>query len=309
MIVTAAQISPVVLDRDATIQKITASIAEAAREGSQLIAFGETFLPGYPFWVDQIPNPTFENSHQKAVHARYLTESVDLAAGHLNPICEAAKINKIFVVIGIAERVGHTLFASCVTINDEGTILNVHRKLCATFEERLCWGNGDAQGLRVFQCHDFHLGSLNCWENWMPLARTALYEQGENLHVAIWPGSDKLTRDITRFVAKESRSFVLSAGGILNWSDVPADLPGIEPKSGWIQNGGSCLAGPDGEWIGEPITEREGLFHWDIEIERVLEERQNFDPVGHYARPDLLKLEIDHKRIHSLRTTNDSQNV
>jgi nitrilase len=169
-----------------------------------------------------------------------------------------------------------------------------------TYEERLTWSPGDGHGLRVHKLGAFTIGGLNCWENWMPLARAALYGQGEDLHIAVWPGSGDLTEDITRFIALESRSYVLSVSGLMRASDFPKDTPHlssiIAKGEDFLANGGSCIAGPDGQWIVEPLVGEERLIVATIDHRRVREERQNFDPSGHYSRPDVLQLKINRQR-------------
>ena len=198
------------------------------------------------------------------------------------------------------DRGGHSIYASLVYISENGKIQSVHRKLQPTYDERLTWAPGDGHGLRVHKLKEFTVGGLNCWENWMPLPRAALYGQGENLHVAVWPGSDHNTKDITRFIARESRSFAISVSSLMTVSDFPDDTPHLDlilenaPKV--LANGGSCIAGPDGEWIIEPILNEEGNSYHTLDFNRVYEERQNFDPVGHYSRPDVTKLTVNTER-------------
>ena len=160
--------------------------------------------------------------------------------------------------------------------------------------------SGDGHGLRVHRLGDFTVGGLNCWENWMPLPRAALYGQGENLHVAVWPGSRRNTEDITRFIARESRSFVVSVSGMMHADLVPDDIPHAgrirEAASGWLADGGSCVAGPDGQWLLEPQVGEEGLFCVELSLEAVARERQNFDVAGHYSRPDVTRLKVNRKR-------------
>jgi nitrilase len=169
-----------------------------------------------------------------------------------------------------------------------------------TYEERLTWAPGDGHGLRVHQVGAFTVGGLNCWENWMPLARATLYALGEDLHVAIWPGGAHNTSDITRFIAKEARSYVLSVSGLMRKTDFPAGTPHLElilaNSPDLLANGGSCLSGPDGKWIIDPVLEEERLIVATIDHSRVRAERQNFDPAGHYARPDVTRLIVDRKR-------------
>lgn len=302
--VALAQISPVWLDKQATIQKIITSINEAGEQDSELVIFGESLLPGYPFWLTLTHGADFESKIQKEIHAHYVRNSVQIEKGDLDEICLAAKKNNISVYLGIIERPqdrgGHSIYCTLVYINADGEIKSAHRKLQPTYEERLTWAPGDGNGLQVHSLKQFTVGGLNCWENWMPLSRTALYGLGENLHIAVWPGSEYNTKEITRFIAKESRSFVISVGSMMSKKDFPADTPHLDlilknaPEV--LANGGSCIAGPDGEWIIEPTTNKEGLIVETIDFNRVLEERHNFDPVGHYSRPDITKLSVNRER-------------
>lgn len=299
-----AQISPVWLNKKATITKIKEYIVKASDEDCELVVFGEALLPGYPFWVSMTDGAKFNSSVQKEIHAHYIKNSIQIEAGELDDICALAKQHKIAIYIGLMERAlnrgGHSLYCSLAYINSEGQIKSVHRKLQPTYEERLTWSPGDGNGLQVHDLKNFSVGGLNCWENWMPLARTTLYGLGENLHVAVWPGSDYNTADITRFIARESRSFVVSVSSLMSKTDFPEDTPHLyailENCPDTLANGGSCIAGPDGEWILPPVIDKEGLITATIDFTRVLEERQNFDPVGHYSRPDVTKLTVNRER-------------
>ena len=304
MRIAAAQIAPVLLDRAATIARTCDAIADAAAGGAKLVAFGETFIPGYPVWLSRTGGASFDNPDQKQLHARYLAESISIEDGDLDAVCAAARDHGINVVVGVAERPidrgGHSIFCSCVVIDATGVIRSVHRKLVPTYEERLAWSHGDTHGLVVHEIGGFRVGALNCWENWMPLARAALYAQGVNLIVMIWPGNPVNTSDITRFVARESRSWVLSASAILTEADLPADLllrNAMASPGEQMHAGGSAIAAPDGTWAVEPVENSSTIVYADIDLNRVRAERQNFDPAGHYARPDLLQLKVDGRRI------------
>lgn len=304
--VAMAQIAPVWLNRQATIEKVVETILQANQQHEpDIIAFGEALVPGYPFWPELTDGARFNASDQKAIYAHYVDQAVQIEAGHLNLVCQAAKDSATAVYVGIIEKAlnrgGHSLYCTMVYIDKQGEIGSIHRKLMPTYEERLNWAPGDGHGLRVHSLGAFTVGGLNCWENWMPLARASLYGLGEDFHVAIWPGGYNNTVDITRFMAKEGRSYVMSVGGLMRPSDFPADTPHFDDilagcKTAYLADGGSCLAGPDGRFIIEPQVEQEGVFHATIDHVKVREERQNFDPVGHYSRPDVTQLTVDRRR-------------
>lgn len=302
--IALAQIAPVWFDREQTLAKVAARIAEAADDGCDLVAFGETLVPGYPFWLEYSNVTAFNSSFHKEFHGEYVNQAVCIERGDLDEVCYLAREKSIAVYLGIlerpADRGGKSVYASLVYIDRMGAIGSVHRKLMPTYDERMTWAIGDGHGLRVHSLGAFTVGGLNCWENWMPLARTALYAQGEDLHVAVWPGCRRNTHDITRFIARESRSFVASVSSLMRKSDFPSGLPNIDAivtnSTEFPADGGSCLAGPDGEWLIEPSCNEERLLIAAIDHRRVREERQNFDPAGHYSRPDVLRLSVNRER-------------
>lgn len=309
MKVAIAQIAPVVLDRAATSRKVEDAIAEAAAGGAALVVFGETILPGYPAWIGRTDGARFNAADQKELHALYLDQAVDIGAGQLDGVRETARRGGIHVCLGIAEREHHSVFASRVFIGTDGEVLSVHRKLRPTYEERLTWSPGDGAGLVVHPMGEFTVGGLNCWENWMPLARTSLYAQGEDLHCMIWPGSVRNTHDITPVVAKEARSYVISSSGLLRGSDFPPGFPHrdrvVTDEDEVLHDGGSCIAAPDGSWVVEPMGSDEAVVVAELDPRRVREERQNFDPTGHYSRPDVLSLEVTRRRDRGARFSDD----
>lgn len=299
-----AQIAPVWLNREATTAKIIQSINEAADRGCRLVTFGEALLPGYPFWIERTDGARFNDAKQKEIYAHYLDQGVIVERGDLDGICETAKSRGISVYMGFMERAqdrgGHSLYCSLAYIDADGKIGSIHRKLQPTYEERLAWAPGDGHGLRTHPLGAFTAGGLNCWENWMPLPRAALYGQGEDLHVAVWPGGIRNTEDITRFIAKESRSYVVSVSGLMRPEDFPKDTPYLEEilshREEFLANGASCVAGPDGNWVQEPVIGEEALITVVIDHKRVREERQNFDVAGHYSRPDVTRLTVNRQR-------------
>ena len=298
------QMAPIWLKREATTEKMLAFIPQAAEQECRLLVYSESLLPGYPFWVELTDGARFNSSIQKEIHAHYMANAVQVEAGHLDAFCQAAAKHQMAIILGCIERArdrgGHSLYCTLVYINETGKITNTHRKLMPTYEERLTWSPGDGHGLRVHQLGAFTVGGLNCWENWMPLARAALYALGEDLHVSIWPGALRNTIDLTRFIAQESRSYVISVCGIMQPSFISDDVPFAslirENASEWMANGGTCLAAPDGQWVIEPIVEKEILLTATLDHKEVRRERQNFDPSGHYGRPDVTQLVVNRER-------------
>lgn len=304
MKVGLAQITPIWFDREKTLEKVVSYVKNAASQNCKLVVFGEALVPGYPFWIEATDGARFNCEKQKNIQAEYSHQAVQIERGDLNQLCQVATDNKIAIYLGIIEkpkdRSGHSLYCSMVYIDQSGEIQSVHRKLMPTYEERLSWSTGDGHGLVTHSLEDFTVGGLNCWENWMPLARASLYAQGEDLHVAIWPGNLKNTFDLTPIMAKEGRSYVISVCGLMRPTDAAINLEGLSEltvsKQEYLANGGSCIANPDGSWLIEPQVGEEGLYTAELDHAFVRRERQNFDPAGHYSRPDVLQLHVNRSR-------------
>ncbi|MDH3499217.1 MAG: carbon-nitrogen hydrolase family protein [Acidimicrobiia bacterium] len=302
MRVAGIQAAPEFLDRKATLEKATSLMSDAADGGADLVAFPETFVPGYPAWVDTTDAAAWNDPAQKAAFAWYTDAAVDVYGPEFGQVVEAARDLRVFTYMGVAERSpsATSVFCSLVAIHPDEGIVSVHRKLKPTFGERLAWADGDGHGLRVHSWAGFRLSGLNCWENWMPLARTALYAQGTQLHVATWPGSPWLTKDISRFIALEGRVFVLSVGAILRAEHIPDDFPlrdamvTAQPR---YASGGTMIVAPDGTVINGPKRDEETIVYADVELSQLLAERHNFDPTGHYSRSDVLRLNVNRRRL------------
>lgn len=308
LIVALPQLSPVWMNRDGGLAKVIETIDKAAKGGAGLIVFSESYVPGYPFWLDITGGAKFDDSAQKEIFALYSDQAITPEMGHLDAVCAALKAHKMACYLGVIERAadrgGHSLYCSYIYIDADGVIGSVHRKLQPTYEERLVWSPGDGHGLRTHKLGAFTVGGLNCWENWMPLSRAALYAQGEDVHVACWPGNMRNTEDITPVLAKEGRSYAISCSSIMRAADVPDDMPlADEIKAGLRAcvegmgaNGGSCIANPDGTWLLPPQPNVESLRFATLEPAFVRRERQNFDPSGHYSRPDVTRLIVNRER-------------
>lgn len=301
MRVAAVQAAPVFLDLDATVNKVLDLMKEAAGGGAELCAFPETFLSGYPVWINSTDAARFNDPLQKEAYAAYVEGSLATDGPELEAICAVASDLGMFTYLGFIERStsGGSVYSALAAIHPDDGVVSVHRKLRPTHAERMVWSAGDGHGLTVHTWNGFRVGGLNCWENWLPLARYSLYAQGEQLHIATWPGSPWLTRDITRFIAMEGRLYVISVSGVLSADDIPDDFPlkqQMLAAGGWYPSGGTFIVAPDGDAIEGPIENEETIVYADLDVRRVLSERQNFDPAGHYHRPDVFTLRVNRDR-------------
>ncbi len=294
-IAAVVQAAPVFLKRDATVEKACRLIRQAASNGAKLVVFPEAWIPSFPHWPRALPKGERELS-QDAWVALY-QESVEVPGPATAVLGEAAKESGCIVVMGINERsreAGATLYNTLLFLNNDGSILGKRRKLLPTYEERCCWGSGDADDLRVWETSLGTLGGLICGEHHHPLFRHALALQGEQVHIAVWPKGaqlDRTTEILTRSHALESQVYVLNACGLLSPDQVP-DQFALKGRTLWNVNGGSAIIAPDGEYLAGPIYDKETILYAEIDPTAIIKEKWKIDTVGHYSRPDVVRLVI-----------------
>lgn len=284
------------------LERTGALAAEAAAGGAQLVVFPETWIPGYPAWFDVCRDiGLWDHAPTKQLHARYAAASVDVLGSEGAALGALAARLGITLVVGVSERVSSgpgrgTLYNALVTWGPDGRRLNHHRKLMPTHTERLVWGPGDADGLRAVETPAGRVGGLVCWEHWMPLARQALHDSGEDVHVAAWPTAHERNQVASRQYAFEGRCFVLVAASVMRARELPAgfatDPERVPSPDAWVLRGGSAIIGPDGQYVVPPHVDAPGILHADLDLGRIREESMALDVTGHYARPDCLTLTV-----------------
>ena len=299
--VAIAQVEPVYLDAKASLSKALQMIQQAKQQNAELVAFGETWLPGYPAWLDVCQDAALWNHKPtKQLFARLRQNSVSVSGPEVSALCQIAGDLKITIVMGVNERIDSgpgngTLYNSLLTFTPEGKLGNHHRKLVPTYTERMVWGNGDGRGLTSVDAQGMRVGGLICWEHWMPLARMAMHNAGESIHVAVWPTVHELHQLSSRHYAFEGRCFVLAVGLLMQASALPSELPAATVAAGasgqWIERGGSAIIAPDARYIVEPVYDREELIVADLDLSEIDQEVMTLDVSGHYARSDVFTFE------------------
>ena len=300
--VAAVQAAPVFLDRDATVEKGCRLIAELASQGASLAVFPETWLPGYPVWTNA--DARWNYGPAKKLYGQLYRNAVDVPGPAVSRLCEAAREHRVAVVMGIHERTQTgTLYNTIVFIDRNGELLGKHRKLVPTYHERMVWGRGDGSTLSVFDTELGRLGGLVCWEHWMPLARYALYAEGEQVHAALWPSATETFLLSCRAMAFEGRVFVVAAASYLEKAMLPDDFPlrqEMEDFPDLLCRGGSAVIGPDARFIAGPVYDCETIVYADIDLNRLPEEKQLLDVAGHYSRPDVFSLRVNRTRMEAV---------
>ena len=307
--VAIIQHAPVFLNLEESLAKACALIEEAASGGASVIAFPETWLPGYPVWLDYAPQAAlWDYGPAKALYRRLVENSMTIPGEHLERLLDVARRTGAYLVMGAHERRGGTLYNTMIDIDAKGRDFQIHRKLVPTYTERLVWGGGDGSTLGVLPSEFGNLGGLICWEHWMPLARAAMHAQGEILHIAQWPAAKELHQLASRHYAFEGQCFVLAAGSALSRGDILAgyysrgqpgdeaaelleEIPGEEADL--ILGGGSAVIGPDSHYVQGPVLDTACILYAEICPQRITEGHLALDTQGHYSRPDVFHLVVN----------------
>jgi len=298
--IAVVQTAPVFLDKQKTVELAVARVEQAAAEGASLVVFTETFIPGYPAWIWRL-RPGSDWGASEQLHQWLSRQAVDLSTGDLAPLQESARQHQVTIVCGIEERDTHfsrtTLYNTVVTLGVDGSLLNRRRKLMPTNPERMVWGCGDASGLQVVDTPVGRIGSLICWENFMPLARYTLYSQGIELYIAPTYDSGDDWIGSLRHIAREGGCWVIGCGNLLRGSDIPERFPERETlypdPNEWINPGDSVVIAPGGAVIAGPMSQRSGILYSEIDLDRITAARRTLDVCGHYARPDIFQLQVN----------------
>lgn len=297
--IVQAEVAP---DLETALELTRDKAIEAARGGAELVVFPETWIPGYPAWLDSSRDAAlWDHAPVKAVFARIAQNSIAVPGAAFDRLCAAAREAEATLVIGVSERVDRgigrgTLYNSLLTIGPDGRLLNHHRKLMPTYTEKLVWGAGDVEGLRAVDTPAGRVSALVCWEHWMPLARQALHESGEDVHVAVWPTVHEMHQVASRQYAFEGRCFVLASGGLMRASSLPSELEPhpdrVKDGDQWVLRGGSAIIGPDGQYVAGPVFDQPTILTAELDFTRNLAEHMTLDVAGHYHRPEMFDFQV-----------------
>jgi predicted amidohydrolase len=307
--VAVIQHAPVFLNIEESLEKGCALVEQAAGQGADVIAFPETWLPGYPVWLDFSPSAAlWDYAPAKALYQLLVENSIAIPGKHLEQLLAMARKTGTYIIMGAHEHLGGTLYNTMIFIARDGKGFQLHRKLVPTYTERLVWGRGDGSTLSVFNTEYGNLGGLICWEHWMPLARAAMHAENETLHIAQWPSVKELHQLASRHYAFEGQCFVIAVGCVLSRGEIMTGfhslgqpdneaaelleaMPGGEEDL--ILKGGSAVIAPDSDYIKGPVFDEACILYAEIQPERITQGHLFLDTQGHYSRPDVFHLEVN----------------
>ncbi len=294
--VAAVQAAPAFLDLPASLDRLEEWARRAAAQQARLIAFGETWLVGYPEWLDESPEAAlWGHRGAQAVFQRLVENSVSVPGPAADRLGKLARELRATLVVGVHERAGRTLYNTQLTYGPDGSLARRHRKLMPTYHERLIWGQGDGAALAAVAVDGARVGSLICWEHWMPLTRQALHDSGEEIHVAGWPGVQEMHQVASRSYAFEGRCFVVAVGSILRMKDMPPELPprgATGDPDAFLIRGGSAVIAPNGRYLAGPVYDEETIVVADCDLSEITREALTLDVSGHYSRPDVFDFRV-----------------
>jgi predicted amidohydrolase len=306
--VAIIQYAPIFLNLEASVRSARRLVVEAAGEGAELVVFPETWLPGYPVWLDAAPGAAlWDHPPAKALYRVLVDNALEIPGKEFMALLDVARDAGVHLVMGVHERDGGTLYNSLITLHRDGDHCTVHRKLMPTYTERLIWGRGDGSTLTALETDHGVLGGLICWEHWMPLARAAMHAKRETIHVAQWPWVKELHHIASRHYAFEGQCFVLAAGSVLSKAEILEGYRSLDVESAaaeilesipgdtdsLVMRGGSAVIGPDAAYVAGPVYDEACIVYADLNLDLIAEGHLTMDSDGHYARPDVFRLEVN----------------
>lgn len=309
MKIAIVQKAPVINNLGSSLKLLESYLDNASKEAADLVVFGECWLCGYPAWIDYVPEAGFwDHEPVKKVWSDMYNNAISVKSKEFQSILELAKDKKLNIILGANEKIvsgpgNGTMYNTVFIIDNQGQLQNHHRKLMPTHTERLIHGTGDGHGLKAVDMDFGRIGSLICWEHWMPLARQAMHNEAEDIHIALWPFVKEMHIVTSRQYAFEGRCFVVSVGQMLKAIDTPADLALpqslAEDPEKWVMRGGSCIIRPDGSFLLEPQNDIDDVIYAEIpDVKAFTGEKMNLSVSGHYNRPDVFELTVNRKRIY-----------
>ncbi len=293
LIAAAVQASPVFLDKNKTIKKVCKLIKEAKKNGANLIVFPEAFIPTYPFWPKDLGFGPERKLTMDAQMELY-NNSVDVPGKDIKIIADTAKKEKVFVVIGVNERDGGTLYNTILYFGKDGSLIGKHRKLMSIDSEKCIWANGTAEDVNVIETDIGKIGGLFCYEHHLTLQKYAMYQMGEQIHAGLWGGHGfaKNTMDFaSRQYAFEGQTFVIISSIYINKDMIPDSFP-LKEKTIWDYPGGSGIINPRGEYLVGPVYDKEEILYAELDLSQIIRAKAVIDSAGHFTRPDIFKFEV-----------------
>lgn len=296
--VAVVQTSPVIFDKDATIRKIAMQVPEIAKQGAKLILYPESFIPCYPRGMSFGANVGKRTDQGRKDYRRYFENSIELQGPDSERLGKIAADNKVYLVIGVIEKERGTVYCSVAFYSPEGKLIGKHRKLMPTGSERLIWGRGDGSTLPVIETPFGKMGSVICWENYMPLLRATMYAKGISIYLAPTADSRDSWQSTVRHIAIEGRCFVLGCNQFVTKDMYPKDILDsgeLDGEPDVMCRGGSCIVDPLGQYLCEPLYNKEGVLYAELDMGKCSEGQYDFDVCGHYGRPDIFELVVDER--------------